>query len=198
MDPGTLPGLLAANPDAILIAPKAAPEAALARSSVDDSRLRLIGADETLAALPGVSITATAAAHETVERASAGHHRFLGYAVRQAGRCIFHFGDIIPFEGQTAEVAALHADLALFPLNGRDAVREGSGIPGNLTADEAVQLAKDAAIPVMTAHHHGLFAFNTAPPIDLARIRNTPQIPTRVKRGRLWNGPVWCANRGPV
>jgi L-ascorbate metabolism protein UlaG (beta-lactamase superfamily) len=176
MDPGTLAALMSANPGAILIAPKAARDAALARSGVDETRLQLMDAGETRAVLPDLLITATAAAHESLELDDAGHHRFLGYAVTVAGRCIFHSGDTIPFDGQAAEVAALHADLALFPVNGRDAVRAANGIPGNLTADEAVQLAKDAAIPVMIAHHYGLFAFNTASPDDLARIRDTTQI----------------------
>jgi L-ascorbate metabolism protein UlaG (beta-lactamase superfamily) len=176
MDPGTLPELLAANPAALMIAPRAARHAALARSGIDQARLRLMDAGDTLT-LPGVTIIATAAAHEARERDEAGHHRFLGYAVTLAGRRIFHSGDTIPFDGQLAEVTALHADLALFPVNGRDATRAANGIPGNLTADEAVELARDAGIPAMIAHHHSLFAFNTAKPLDLVRISNTSQSP---------------------
>ncbi len=179
MDPGTLPALLAANPAALMVAPRAARDAALTRSGVAADRMRLMDAGETTTPLPGLTITATAAAHETLERDAAGNHRFLGYALTMAGRCIFHSGDTIPFDGQTAEVAALKADLALFPVNGRDMVREANGIPGNFTADEAVALARTAAIPVMIAHHHGLFAFNTATPQDLVRIgtaSHSPQV----------------------
>lgn len=162
MDPGTLPALLAANPRASLIGPRAARETALTRAAIPPERLILIEAGETLTHA-GITVTATRAAHESLERDTDGNHRFLGFAMTLAGARIFHSGDTIPFEGQLSEVRALGADLALLPVNGRDLVRASNGVPGNLTMDEALSLARDAGIPAMIAHHFDLFSFNTLP-----------------------------------
>lgn len=176
MDPGTLPALLAANPSATLIAPRAALVTAQDRAGIDPGRLRGIDAGEVLEC-GGITIAATRAAHETLARDPAGHHRFLGLMLVMGGARIFHSGDTIPFDGQNAEVAALHADLALLPVNGRDSIRAGNGVPGNLDMAEALALARAAAIPAMIAHHFDLFDFNTAPRAQIeamARASRTP------------------------
>lgn len=162
MDLGTLPALLEANPGAQLIAPRAARETALTRAGITPDRLTLIEAGEVVT-LAGIPITATRAAHETLERDAAGNHRFLGFALRLAGATLFHSGDTIPFDGQAEEVRALGADLALLPVNGRDALRAANGVPGNLTIAEALDLCRATGIPRMIAHHFDLFSFNTAP-----------------------------------
>lgn len=177
MDPGTLPALMDANPNARLVAPKAVRAVAMERAKISEDRLFLVDAGETIHPLQGLALTATRAAHETLERDADGQHLFLGYAIQMAGRCIFHSGDTIPFAGQVAEVSALKADLALFPVNGRDAVRAANRIPGNMTVPEAVALAQAAQIPAMIAHHHGLFAFNTADPTELCAIAAASKMP---------------------
>jgi L-ascorbate metabolism protein UlaG (beta-lactamase superfamily) len=160
LDPGTLPSLMAANPAARLVAPRAARAIALERSGIAADRLLCMDAGETLT-VAGLRLSATRAAHETLERDAEGNHRFLGFALTLAGRTVFHCGDTIPFEGQVAEVRALNADLALFPVNGRDAERAANGVPGNMTMAEALGLAREAGIGAMIAHHFGLFDFNT-------------------------------------
>jgi len=162
LDPGTLPQLLESNPGAPLIVPKSARDVALTRSCVSVERLIGIEAGERLD-LPGVSIAATRAAHETLERDGRGFHCFLGLAVTLGGATVFHSGDTVPFEGQAEEVRALNADLALLPVNGRDAGRAANGVPGNMTMAEALELCRAAGIAGMIAHHFDLFAFNTAP-----------------------------------
>lgn len=162
LDPGTLPDLMRANPGARLVAPRAATEAALQRAQIGPDRLIPIDAGETLECA-GIPITATRAAHEVLEQDDDGHHRFLGLAMRIGGATVFHSGDTIPFEGQQAEVRALGADLALFPVNGRDALRAGNGIPGNMTLPEALVLARMAGIGTLIAHHFDMFRFNTVP-----------------------------------
>ncbi|WP_306120101.1 MULTISPECIES: MBL fold metallo-hydrolase [unclassified Roseitalea] len=164
MDPQTLGPMLAANPHAVLVAPASARAPALERAGIAASRLIGIDAGETAALLPGLRVTATRAAHETMERDADGRHLFLGYGMAFAGGpTIVHSGDTVPFDGQIEEVAALGADLALLPVNGRDAARRAGGIPGNMRVDEAIALCTHAGIPAMIAHHFGMFAFNTVP-----------------------------------
>lgn len=167
MDPESLPDLLATNPDAVLVAPAASKEEAMKRSGISGKRLTFLDAGNVFNDLAGIEVTATRAAHETLERDSSGKHKFLGYAIRLAGHTIFHSGDTIPFDGQAEEVRNLKADLALFPVNGRDETRQSNGVPGNMTATEAIELARVANIKSIIAHHYGLFAFNTADPATL-------------------------------
>ncbi|MFC6490801.1 MBL fold metallo-hydrolase [Nitratireductor sp. GCM10026969] len=169
LDPGTLPALMAANPQAVLVAPASAREKALERSGIAEERLVAVDAGERREPLPGLVLTVTRAAHESLERDADGRHLFLGMAVDLCGRRIFHSGDTVPFPGQAEEVAALRADLALLPVNGRDAFRAANGVPGNMDVGEAVALARATGIGTVIAHHFDLFAFNTVPRETIGR-----------------------------
>jgi len=172
MDPGTLIPVMAANPQASLVSPRAALSAVRERSGLADDRLRLIEAGEMLT-IAGVTITATRAAHETLERDEAGNHRFLGYLIDAGSMRIWHSGDCIPFDGLVEEIAALKPDLALLPVNGRRPELSDHGVPGNFTLEEAIGIATAAGCSAMVAHHYGLFSFNTEDPdaIDAASAR---------------------------
>ncbi|MBO6638790.1 MAG: MBL fold metallo-hydrolase [Roseitalea sp.] len=163
LDPGTLPALMSANPGALLLVPAAIDTVAIARSGIGSNRLIGVDAGDVREPVAGLRITATRAAHETMQRDAAGRHLFLGYAIALGDVTIFHSGDTVPYEGQIEEVAALKADLALLPVNGRDAERAAQGVPGNLHLAEAADLAAGAGIPAVIAHHFDMFAFNTVP-----------------------------------
>ncbi len=98
MDPGTLPTLLKQNPNAILLSPRAMKEQALIRSDVSEDRMTLIDAGEAYE-LGSIKITATRAAHETLETDTNGDHKFLGYVFDCGALRIWHSGDCIPYEG---------------------------------------------------------------------------------------------------
>lgn len=165
MDPGTIPALLAANPQARVLAPRAEAARAVERG-VPPDRLHLIDAGETVD-LGGVRCSATPSAHEEMTRTEAGH-LFLGYVLAGGGVTLWHSGDTIPWPGQAEWLAPFRVDLALLPVNGRDAARAANGVPGNLTLAEAVALADAIGARAMIAHHFGLFDFNTLDP-EMAR-----------------------------
>lgn len=158
MDPGTIPALLAANPVARVLAPRAEAARAVERG-VPPERLTLIDAGE-MVDLGGVRCTATPAAHEDMTRTEVGY-AFLGYVLSGGGVTLWHSGDTIPWPGQAEWLAPFRVDLALLPVNGRDARRADNGVPGNLTLTEAVELADAIGARTMIAHHFGLFDFNT-------------------------------------
>lgn len=173
MDPGTLPVLSARHPGCRFVVPASERDHAEALG-LDPARLvpasagqalRPAGLDLVLSPIP--------AAHERLERDGEGRHRFLGYGIEVAGMRLYHSGDCIPYPGLVDAVRDLAPDMALLPVNGRDPVRAGAGIPGNFTLDEAVALCEAAAIPLMVPHHWGMFDFNTADPalIDAAAAR---------------------------
>lgn len=162
MDPGTLAPLARLHPELRFVVPAASLAQARERIGVGEDRLVLLDAGDEVEPLPGVSVRALRAAHEALETDGAGRHRFLGFGVTALGTTILHAGDTIPFEGQDGEIMALAPDLALLPVNGRSEALRRAGIAGNLFLDEAIALCETCAVPAMIAHHHGLFAFNTA------------------------------------
>jgi len=167
MDPGTLKPLLAANPQARLVAPRAMRTQALERSGIAADRLDLLGAGEMLEVGADLKVTATRAAHETLETDYRGDNRFLGYVITSGDCRIWHSGDCIPFEGLEREVAALKPAVALLPVNGRRPELSQNGVPGNFDLDEAIVLAGAVGASAMIAHHYGLFDFNTAAPEEI-------------------------------
>jgi L-ascorbate metabolism protein UlaG (beta-lactamase superfamily) len=163
MDPGTIPALLAANRRAQVLAPRAERAKALERG-VPVARLHLIDAGESLD-LGGVRVTATPSAHEDLKITASGH-LYLGYALTGGGVTLWHSGDTVPHPGLVPAVRPLSVDLALLPVNGRDAVRAANGVPGNLTLEEAVELTDAIGAGAMLGHHFGLFDFNTLDPVE--------------------------------
>jgi len=184
MDRGTIPALLQANPGAQVLVPRAERSKALERG-VPEARLHLMDAGEVMD-LGGVTVTATPSAHEALTVTPTGH-LYLGYALAGGGVTIWHSGDTVPHDGLVPAVRPLAIDLALLPVNGRDAFRAANGVPGNLTLEEAVALTDAIGAPAMLGHHFGLFDFNTLDPVDgaarLARLK--PRASVHLARARL-------------
>jgi L-ascorbate metabolism protein UlaG (beta-lactamase superfamily) len=66
---------------------------------------------------------------------------------------VFHAGDTIWWPGLEDELRELAPDVAILPINGRDAMREAQGLWGNLGAREAAALAAAAGVPVAIPCH---------------------------------------------
>jgi len=100
-----------------------------------------------------------------------GACRFLGYVFDADGICVYHAGDTIAYPGLAEEVRRLAPDVALLPINGRDAEREAQDIVGNLDETEAVDLAAEAGVDLLVPMHWDMFAANPGSPgrvVDLA------------------------------
>jgi L-ascorbate metabolism protein UlaG (beta-lactamase superfamily) len=164
MDPDTLQPLARRFPALRFVVPAASLEEAARRCGVGLGRLVAADAGDDLEPLPGVRVRPVAAAHEAIQRDERGRHEWLGYVVDAGGHRLYHSGDCVPYPGLVETVAALAPQVALLPVNGRDATRRDNGVPGNFTLDEAVALCHEAGVPAMVAHHYGLFDFNTVPP----------------------------------
>ena len=168
MDPGTLPVLAAANPDCRFVVPRAEAATAISRG-IEEQRLILLDAGQSHELGEGLSVTATPAAHETVEVDAEGHHRFLGYILRAGNYCLYHSGDTIPFAGLAEALSSHSIDVALLPVNGRDAFRRQRGVPGNMTFAEAADLCRQLKVAAMVPHHFEMFDFNTVDRESLLR-----------------------------
>ncbi|WP_370325534.1 MBL fold metallo-hydrolase [Euzebya sp.] len=163
MDPGTLTPLLAAQPAVPVVVPRAVRDQAIERG-VPPERVIGLGAADSATPADELRVDAVPAAHETLVVDEAGDHLHLGYVIQLAGVRLYHSGDCCPYPGQAELLADLDIDVALLPVNGRDAERLESGVPGNFHFEEAVDLCRDAGIPWLVPHHFGMFDFNTADP----------------------------------
>lgn len=164
MDLGSIPYLQTSS-DPLFVVPRSEAVKAVSRG-IPASRLLGVDDGETFSTR-GYRITALPAAHEELTEDEYGQNLFLGYVIEIGGLRIYHSGDCAPYPGQRETVAALNVDLALLPVNGRDAHRKTHGVPGNLTLDESLALVRGAGVPALVCHHWGMFAFNTADPEQL-------------------------------
>lgn len=173
LDPVTLTALHRAGRPAVVV-PAAETDLALARGASPE---RLIGmvAGEVSEPVPGLRVAAIPSAHEELVLDEHGRHRHLGYLVSLGEVTVYHSGDCVPYPGQADQVRAAAGrlgrtvDVALLPVNGRDAERAGNGVPGNFHVEEAAQLCLEAGIPTLIGHHIGLFDFNTVAPQEVQR-----------------------------
>jgi L-ascorbate 6-phosphate lactonase len=102
---------------------------------------------------------------------SDGQTPFVGYVIAFPEATVYHGGDTILGTGMVEELQALHIDIAMLPINGRDAEREAAAILGNLDAAEAVDLAERIRARVFVPMHFDMVKGNTASPhaaVDLA------------------------------
>ena len=108
--------------------------------------------------------------------------RFLGFVIDLGGVRIYHAGDTIHFDGMEETLAPLGIDVALLPINGRDAERERRGIVGNLDHREAAWLGSRIDAGLLVPMHYDLFARNLGFP-GRARRDGRPRVPRRSRPG---------------
>jgi L-ascorbate metabolism protein UlaG (beta-lactamase superfamily) len=175
LDRESLPGIAAASPAARFILPAPLVD----RMPVPAERVLGIGPGET-AEVAGLRVHAVRALHGDYPAdaysfdgaAGDGQCRFLGYVFEGDGRRVYHSGDTIPYDGLAEEVRRLEPDVALLPINGRDAEREALDIVGNLDEAEAVELAVAIGVDLLVPMHWDMFAANPGSPdlvVELAR-----------------------------
>jgi L-ascorbate metabolism protein UlaG (beta-lactamase superfamily) len=159
LDPETLGPLLAANPRAQLVIPAANREFVLERLGPAIAG-RLVELDHGTSTQVGeTAIHGIAAAHNTVERDSAGRCKFLGYVVEWDGLRIYQSGDTLLHDGLVPALRRFPDLIVLLPINGNVPERR---VAGNLSGAEAARLAHDVRAKLVIPCHYDLFEFNTA------------------------------------
>lgn len=167
LDGPTVEWLAAHRPNTRFVIP-AGIAAEAARFALPAKRIIWATADEPLALGPNFDVVPVPAAHEDFAYDDAGNHRFLGYVFQVGPLRIYHSGDSIPFDGLNQRLVALNPELALLPVNGRRRELSERNIAGNFSLAEAIELCRDVRIPLLIAHHFGMFAFNTIDPALVA------------------------------
>ena len=155
------PGLAASNEKTRFIASAALKNDVCAATGIDPTRYmgvcegdRITVGDFTVECVP--------AAHELVEYDEAGRSLHLSFIIN--GR-IFHAGDTCLYEGQRAKLRAFgRFDAMILPINGRDAERLSRNCIGNMTFQEAVDLAGDLKARMAIPGHYDMFLNNPGSP----------------------------------
>ena len=161
LDPETLLPLLAANPAANLVIPRANRTVVLERLGKVKNPLAEIDAGDSLT-VAGMELHGIPAAHNTVERDERGCCRFLGYIARLAGKTVYHSGDTLMHDGLISALAPFRPDVALVPINGNRPERR---VAGNLDGAEAARLSRAIEAGIAIPHHFDMFEFNTDTPL---------------------------------
>jgi L-ascorbate metabolism protein UlaG (beta-lactamase superfamily) len=184
LDGPTLEWIAANRPHTRFVVP-AGIAAEMSRLALPAERVLWAEADRTITLAPDFVVTPVPAAHEEFGFDDRGRHRFLGYLFHCGTLKLYHSGDSVPYDGLSGRIAALRPDLALLPVNGSRRELRERNIAGNFSLAEAIELCRCARVPVMMAHHFGMFAFNTADPalIDKAAREAPPAV--RVLRAEI-------------
>ena len=113
-----------------------------------------------------VTVRAIAAAHEFLDRDPVtGQYPCLQYIIEGNGLRIYHAGDTLRYEGMLAKLqAAGPVDAALLPINGRDGERYRRNCIGNMTFQEAADLAGELCPRTVIPGHWDMFADNPGDP----------------------------------
>ncbi len=163
LDADTLRPVLAANPGAWLVVPRANVGFVLERlgpATAVKERLVPVDAGEAVR-ISGVEFTGIPSAHNEVETDAEGHCRFLGYVTRVNRFCIYHSGDTMMHPGLESALKRFSLDLVLLPINGNKPERK---VAGNMDGVEAARLAKALSARLVIPHHYDMFEFNTVSP----------------------------------
>lgn len=119
--------------------------------------------------LGSVVIHAIPAAHEFLERDEYGRYPCLQYIIEGEGVRIYHAGDTLRYEGMLPLLKAFGPmDVALLPINGRDGERYRRNCIGNMTFQEAADLAGALKPGLVIPGHWDMFADNTGDPAAFA------------------------------
>jgi L-ascorbate 6-phosphate lactonase len=176
------PALFTASPSARFLVPSSSLTSLARELPLPPGQL--IGMDDgRTVEVADVRITGIAAAHELLDPDPVtGSHRYLGFLIEANGCRIYHAGDTCIYEGLHARLRAFAPDVMLLPINGRDAARLRRGCIGNMTYQEAADLAGAVGPHLIVPTHFDMFSGNTEDPTLFADYMAVkyPHLPVRI------------------
>ena len=183
IDPGAIGAIATASPKATVIVPRAVADKVI-DLGVPAERLVGLNADETHR-LDNVTITAITSKHEFFDRTKDGLYPYLGYVIQSHASGVYHAGDTVNYDGLLTRLQHFPLDVVFLPINGRDAARFRRNCIGNLTYQEAVDLAGELDVRLAVPLHYDMFAANSEDPDKFVDYLNA-----KWPRVRSWVGSV--------
>ncbi|MCR4789413.1 MAG: MBL fold metallo-hydrolase [Lachnospiraceae bacterium] len=156
------------NPKAKFIFPRKHIDTVLA-DGVDEKNAIGLNAGESYK-IGDATIHAIAASHEFLDRdPKTGLYPYLQYIIEGDGIRIHHAGDTLRYEGMLPAITAFgRINVQLLPINGRDAKRYLRNCIGNMTYQEAADLAGETGPDLVIPGHWDMFEDNSADPNEFA------------------------------
>lgn len=173
IDRGVWHELSLSSPKAIFIVPKLLIEDL--SNSLNIPKDRFIGLDDGLSFKnKKIKITAIPSAHELLDQdIESGCYPYLGYIIEGNGLTIYHSGDTCIYEGLYSKLKKWgNIDIMFLPINGRDGVRYKNNCIGNITYQEAVDLAGSIGPRLVVPGHYEMFSTNSENPLLFADYLN--------------------------
>ncbi|MBN2450739.1 MAG: MBL fold metallo-hydrolase [Lentisphaeria bacterium] len=168
------PLIAAASPGAVFVVPHPACAALPRDLGLDPRRFRGLDDGEVLD-LCGLRLHGVAAAHEFLSPdPESGRQRFMGVVVEAGGCSVYHSGDTCLYEGLHERLRRLGPTAMLIPINGRDAERLARNCIGNMTFQEAADLAGAIRPGLVVPTHFDMFLGNMEDPrrfADYVRVK---------------------------
>jgi L-ascorbate metabolism protein UlaG (beta-lactamase superfamily) len=185
LDLAFLPTLVERSPAARVVLPAAL--VGLVEEVVPESQIVAVNPHDVVE-VGGIEVDVVPAVHGVTMEDAYGDGsslgagpRFVGYHFR-GNPSVYVAGDTIVTDDIVDTLSRLGVDVALLPINGRDAERHARGIVGNMDAGEAVELALAIGATRLLPYHWDGFAGNTVPPgevVDAAAARIQVVVPAR-------------------
>ena len=155
-------------PDAKFVFPRLHMQSVLADGIPAERCLGLTNGE--ICSVGDVTIHAIPAAHEFLSPdPESGLFPCLQYVIEGNGIRIYHAGDTVRYEGMLPKLQAFgKIDAAILPINGRDGKRYRNDFIGNMTFQEAVDLAGELKPTAVIPGHWDMFADNPGDPAAFA------------------------------
>ena len=156
------------NPEAKFLFPRKHIEAVLADGIAEENAVGLNEGENYR--IGDFMVHAIAASHEFLDKDDeTGLYPYLQYIIEVNGIRIYHAGDTVRYEGMLPKLQAFgNFDIGLLPINGRDAKRYRNNCIGNMTFQEAADLAGELGVKTVMPGHWDMFADNSANPQEFA------------------------------
>lgn len=179
IDRAVWPLLAQASPKAKFIVPRYHLDTLRRELPIPAERLTGVGNDTPFEE-DGIQIHAIPSAHELLERDAAGEYAAVGYVVSCGGFTFYHAGDCCIYEGLETQLKQLgKLNVMMLPITGRCASRLRNNIIGNMTYQEAVDLAGAVKPGLVIPMHYNAYAGNLENPLlflDYLHVKY-PEIP---------------------
>lgn len=131
-----------------------------------------------------ILIHAIPSAHEFLDITLEGFYPYLGYIIQYGQISLYHPGDTCIYPGLIENLKKFNPNIALLPINGRDAKRFSTGTIGNMTYQEACDLAGELRPRLTIPGHYDMMPGNLEDPqlfLDYMKAKY-PQLKTMIAR----------------
>ncbi len=158
--------LSVSSPGAVFLVPEKLIPSLSKELQIEKSRFLGLEDKKMLHLKDGIQLTGIASAHEFLDQDPVtGQHPYAGVVLEGMGCRLYHSGDTCMYEGLLARLRSFGVmDVMFLPINGRDGVRYRSNIIGNMTYQEAVDLAGAVCPGLTVPGHYEMFSNNQEDP----------------------------------